>query len=155
MFALEPASGRELWRFDPHVDTRVRYGEGFAAGGGAWWRDPAAPTCATRIFLNTNDRRLAALDAATGKACAGFGRDEQVDTAADIQLDRPASMQITSPPVVARGVVMVGSAYADNQRVKEVFGAVRAFDAVTGAPRWRFDPLASANPWIVAGAANV
>lgn len=94
--------------------------------------------------MNTNDRWLSALDGATGKACAGFGRDGQVDTAADIQLDRPGGMQITSPPVVARGVVAVGSA-----------GAVQAFDAVTGAPRWRFDPLASANPWIVAAAANV
>ena len=158
VFALDPASGRELWRFDPHVDTRVRYGEGFTARGVAWWRDAAAPAaapCATRIFLNTNDRRLIALDAATGKACAGFGEDGQVDTAADIKLDRPAAMQITSPPVVARGVVVVGSAVADNQRVKEVSGAVRAFDAVTGALRWRFDPLASANPPIIAGAANV
>jgi quinoprotein glucose dehydrogenase len=64
-------------------------------------------------------------------------------------------MQVTSPPVVARGVVVVGSAVADNQRAKEVSGAVRAFDAVTGQPRWRFDPLASADPPVTAGAANV
>jgi quinoprotein glucose dehydrogenase len=64
-------------------------------------------------------------------------------------------MQITSPPVVARGVVVVGSSIDDNQRVKEVSGAVRAFDALTGAPRWSWDPLASAPASVIAGAANV
>jgi len=158
VFALDPATGTALWRFDPQIDTRVRYGEGFTARGVAYWRDPAAAPgapCAERIFLTTNDRRLIALDAATGKACAGFGTGGTVDVAAGVQLNRSNEMQITSPPVVARGVVVVGSAIADNQRVKEVSGAVRGFDAVTGKPRWRFDPLASASPPIVAGAANV
>jgi quinoprotein glucose dehydrogenase len=158
VFALDPATGREVWRFDPRLDTRVTYGEGFTARGVAWWRNPAASPgspCATRIFLNTNDRRLIALDAANGRPCPGFGRDGQIDVAAGVSLVSPAEMQITSPPVVSRGVVVVGSAVADNQLVREVSGAVRAYDAVTGAALWQFDPLASADPPIVAGAANV
>jgi quinoprotein glucose dehydrogenase len=158
VFALDPASGRTLWRFDPAIDATVRYGEGFTGRGVAYWRDPAAKPgapCAERIFLATNDRRLIALDAVTGRGCPGFGGAGTVDVAAGAALSEPREMQITSPPVVVRGVVVVGSAVADNQRLKEVSGAVRAFDAVTGAPRWSFDPLASANPPIVAGAANV
>ena len=158
VFALDPGSGQPLWRFDPGLDARVRYGEGFTARGVAYWRDPAAAAsapCAERIFVATNDRRLIALDAATGKPCAGFGQGGSVDVAAGVRLNEPREMQMTSPPVVARGVVVVGSSVADNQRLKEVSGAVRAFDALTGAPRWSFDPLASANPPIVAGAANV
>ncbi|MHB8527974.1 MAG: pyrroloquinoline quinone-dependent dehydrogenase [Caulobacteraceae bacterium] len=158
VFALDPATGHALWRFDPKIDTRVDYGEGFTSRGVAYWRDPAAAPaapCAERIFVTTNDRRLIALDAATGRACPGFGAAGEVDTAADIPLHADDEMQITSPPVVARGIVVVGSAIRDNQRVKEVSGAVRAYDAVTGKPLWSFDPLTSASPPITAGAANV
>ena len=158
VMALDPSTGKAMWRFDPRIDTEIHYGEGFTARGVAFWRDPAATAnapCAARIYLATKDRRLFALNAATGKVCAGFGVGGSVDVAAGVALNSPAEMQITSPPVVARGVVVVGSSVADNQRVKAASGAVRAFDAVTGRLRWSFDPLASANPPITAGAANV
>jgi quinoprotein glucose dehydrogenase len=156
--ALDPGTGRQLWRFDPRIDTKVRYPNDFTCRGVAYWRDPTAPPtapCAERIFLNTNDRRLFALDAASGRTCAMFGVGGAVDVAPGVVLARPGEMQITSPPVVTHGVVIVGSSIDDNQRVKEVSGAVRAFDARTGAARWSFDPLANAAPGVIAGAANV
>jgi quinoprotein glucose dehydrogenase len=156
--ALDPGTGRPLWRFDPRIDARVRYPNDFSCRGVAYWRDPAAPPaapCAERVFLNTNDRRLIALDAATGKTCVAFGQGGSVNVAAGVVFARNGEMQITSPPVVTHGVVIVGSSIADNQRVKEVSGAVRAFDAHTGAPLWMFDPLANAGPGVTAGAANV
>ena len=42
----------------------------------------AGAPCAARIFMNTNDRRLFALDAATGKLCPGFGAGGVVDAGA-------------------------------------------------------------------------
>ena len=156
--ALDPGTGAQLWRFDPRIDTAVRYPNDDTCRGVAYWRDPAAVAgapCAERIFMNTNDRRLIALDAATGKPCLAFGARGTVDVAKGVVLHRSGEMQITSPPVVARGVVVVGSSIDDNQRVKEVSGAVRAFDALTGAPKWSWDPLASAPASVVAGAANV
>ncbi|HZZ88765.1 MAG TPA: pyrroloquinoline quinone-dependent dehydrogenase [Caulobacteraceae bacterium] len=157
--ALDPGSGKPLWRFDPGVDPHVQYPNSYNCRGVAYWRDPgttaANAPCAARIFMNTNDRRLFALDAATGKVCPGFGDHGVVDVARGVPLVRPGEFQITSPPVVVRGVVVVGSSLDDNQRVREVSGAVRAYDAATGQPRWSFDPLAGANPPIVAGAANV
>jgi quinoprotein glucose dehydrogenase len=157
--ALDPATGKPIWRFDPNVPANVRYPNSYNCRGVAYWRDPTASAanapCAARIFMNTNDRRLFALDAATGKVCAGFGDSGVVDVAKGVTLATPGQIQITSPPVVVHGVVVVGSSIDDNQRVKEISGAVRAYDAVTGAPRWSFDPLAGANPAIVAGAANV
>jgi quinoprotein glucose dehydrogenase len=156
--ALDPGTGKEIWRYDPKIDPGVHYPNDENCRGVAYWRDPApAPgaPCAERIFMNTNDRRLVALDAGTGKVCTGFGQDGRVDVGAGVTLHRAGEMQITSPPVVARGVVVVGSSLDDNQRVKEVSGAVRGYDARTGALKWSWDPLASAPKTITAGAANV
>ncbi len=156
--AIDPGTGRPYWRFDPRIDPRVRYPNDDVCRGVAYWRNPGAPDrapCAERIFMNTNDRRLFALDAASGRPCAGFGRGGVVDAMPDAQLTRPGGAQITSPPVVAGGVVIIGSSIDDNQRVKETSGAVHAFDVVTGAPRWRFDPLMGAGANVIAGAANV
>lgn len=156
--AHDPGTGRALWTFDPRIDRAVRYPNSFNCRGVAYWRDPAAPPtapCAERIFMTTNDRRLFALDAATGKACAAFGQGGQADAMPGADLARPGGAQITSAPVVVRGMVVTGSSIDDNQRVHETSGAVHAFDAVTGQLRWSFDPLDSARPGVTAGAANV
>ena len=41
--ALDPATGRQLWRFDPKVDRSVEYPNSYTCRGVAYWRDPAAP----------------------------------------------------------------------------------------------------------------
>lgn len=156
--ALDPGTGRELWAFDPQVDPKVNYPNDYTCRGVTWWRDPEAAAgapCAARVFLATVDRRLYALDAATGRACPGFAGGAPVDVGAGLNLVRKGQMQITSPPVVVRGTVIVGSSLDDNQRVRELPGAVRAYDARTGQARWSFDPLANAGPDFAAGAANV
>lgn len=156
--ALDPATGRPLWTFDPKVDPKVSYPNDYICRGVTYWRDPEAPAdapCAARIFLATVDRRLYALDAATGAACPGFAAGQPVDVGAGLNLVRKGQMQITSPPVVVRGTLVVGSSIDDNQRVRELPGVVRAYDARTGAAKWSFDPLANAGPDFQAGAANV
>jgi quinoprotein glucose dehydrogenase len=156
--ALDPGTGKPLWRFDPKVDPKVRYPNDFTCRGVTYWRDPQAPAnnpCAERIYVATVDRRLIGLDAASGAVCQGFGQAGTVDVGAGLAFEWPGQMQITSPPVIARGVLVVGSSIDDNQRVRELSGAVRAYDVRTGAPRWSFDPLAAAAPGTIAGAANV
>jgi quinoprotein glucose dehydrogenase len=156
--ALDPTTGKPLWQYDPKVDPDVRYPNDNICRGVTYWRDPQAPAkspCAERVYLPTVDRRLIALDAASGAQCAGFGKDGVVDVGGDVTLVRPGEMQITSPPVIARDTIVVGSSLDDNQRVREVTGAVRAYDVRTGALKWTFNPLATAGPGFVAGAANV
>lgn len=155
--AIDPIAGKPLWRYDPAIDVKVRYPNDNTCRGVTYWRDPqalAGAICAGRIYLPTADRRLIALDAATGGLCAGFGSAGTVIVGGDVTLARPGQMQITSPPVIARGVIVVGSSIDDNQRVRELTGAVRAYDVRTGAPRWSFDPLAASASGNVAGAAN-
>jgi len=158
--ALDPGTGRELWRFDPEIDTHIRYPSDFVCRGVAFWRGPgpSAGVCAARVFMVTNDRRLFALDAATGKPCAEFGQRGAVAIVPYPKMLRPGEVQNTSPPVVVSGVVVVGSSIDDNQRVEAPRGVVRGYDAVTGAERWTFDPVArspqapNASSWIGEGA---
>jgi len=160
--ALDPGGGRVLWRFDPKIDPNVHYPNSFVCRGVAWWHNPSKKRgpCASEIFLATNDRRLIALDAATGNLCARFGEHGTVRIVPDPLLIYPGEVQITSAPVVTHGLVVIGSSIDDNQRVRAPHGTVLAFDAVTGARRWSFDPIprgpvaANAATWSTAGASQ-
>ncbi len=155
VIALDPGSGAPKWRYDPNISTGQRPANRYNCRGVAWWVDDQAAAnaaCRARIFMGTNDARVIALDARTGIPCADFGTDGAIklDTGS---LDWPGEFQITSAPVVSRGVVIVGSAISDNRRAEAPPGTVRAFDARSGRPRWSFDPLV--HDGIVAGHANV
>ncbi len=171
VIALDPGTGRELWRFDPKVATDRRPANRYNCRGVAQWRDVDAPAdarldapCSHRIFTGTVDARLIALDARTGQRCSAFGANGEVvlDTGA---LRWPGEFQVSSAPVVAGGAVIVGSSINDNGRAAAPSGKVRAFDARTGAPKWAWDavPRSATDPaaaswgegWRTAGAANV
>jgi quinoprotein glucose dehydrogenase len=160
--ALDPGTGREFWRFDPKIDPNEHYPNDFVCRGVTFWRNPKAPQggfCAARIFVATNDRRLIALDARSGRPCPDFGSRGTIAIQPSPKMFRSGEVQITSAPVASRGLVIVGSSIDDNQRVGAPRGTVRAFDAVTGAPRWSFDPIPhdasapNAASWSGAGAA--
>ncbi|MCA6110305.1 pyrroloquinoline quinone-dependent dehydrogenase [Bradyrhizobium cenepequi] len=156
VIALDPGTGTQKWRFDPDIGTRQRPANRYVCRGVAYWIDDRAPVgavCRSRIFMGTNDARLIALDAKSGIPCADFGNGGEVRLDIGMTLEWPGEFQVTSPPVVGRGVVVVGSAIGDNRRVDAPRGVVRAFDARSGAPRWNFDPLR--HDGIEAGHANV
>lgn len=147
--ALDPGTGRQIWRFDPRLPDDLSYPNSFNCRGVVYWKGSDGKG---RIFLAANNRRLYALDAATGKPITSFGQNGAA-VIYDGKLRRKAAMQFSSAPLVSRGVVVVGSSIDDNQMVDEARGTVRAFDAMTGAIKWRFDPVQGKN--IRAGAANV
>lgn len=140
--ALDPGTGKQLWEFDAKIKTDYRPANQFVCRGVSYWEDPqASGPCAARIFMGTNDTRLFALDAETGARCADFGQDGEVKIAIGMQLLGPGEFQITSSPAVIGDVVIVGSAIGDNVRADSPRGTVRAFDARTGALRWKFEPI--------------
>ena len=169
VIALDPETGTERWRHDPDVD-RTRRLAIVTSRGVSTWLDPDARVdraCRRRIFIGTVDARLIALDAATGTPCADFGRDGQVDLNVGIAVsDERCCYQVTSPPAVASGLVIVGSSIGDNRAVELERGVVRAYDARTGALRWSWDPIPTrasdparatwaGDSWGRTGAANV
>ncbi|HCU13182.1 MAG TPA: pyrroloquinoline quinone-dependent dehydrogenase [Gemmatimonadetes bacterium] len=145
VFALDPVTGAQRWVFDPQIDRTTQFGD-FANRGVALWLDDAAVVgsrCSLRVFVATIDTRLIALDAATGSPCADFGAGGTVGLRDGLR-NQPAfasEYEETSPPTVVDGVVVVGSAVADNNRTDAASGEVRGFDARTGALRWTFDPV--------------
>jgi quinoprotein glucose dehydrogenase len=168
VIALAPATGAELWRFDPHIKTDYRPANLFNCRGVELWRDPAADrnaVCASRIFTATNDARVIALDLPTGKPCEAFGDNGEVHVEIGMDLVWPGEWQITSAPLAARDVVIVGSSIGDNQRVLAPRGTVHAYDARSGKLRWQWDPIPGdakdpaaktwGEGWKITGHANV
>ncbi|MGH9162057.1 MAG: pyrroloquinoline quinone-dependent dehydrogenase [Vicinamibacteraceae bacterium] len=143
VIALDPATGAELWTFDAKVDRRLRYSE-VTSRGVSSWRDPRAQpraACAARIFVGTIDARLIALDARSGRPCAGFGTNGQVTLTQGVHAPNPGNYQVTSPPAIIGDLVIVGSSIGDNWNVDTGSGVVRAFDARTGSERWSWQPI--------------
>jgi quinoprotein glucose dehydrogenase len=142
VIALDAETGAERWSYDPEVDTTELYVT--ACRGVTFWDDPQASTgasCARRIFMGTLDARLIALDAQSGRPCEDFGQGGEVDLRRNIGPIGPGEYGVTSPPVVARDLVVTGTLVLDNRRVDAPSGVVRAFDARSGELRWSWNPV--------------
>ncbi|MGA8203164.1 MAG: pyrroloquinoline quinone-dependent dehydrogenase [Woeseiaceae bacterium] len=146
VIALDPATGAELWRHDPHLDRNKHYSE-IANRGVSSWVDPGAEPdapCRHRIFVGTLDARVIALDGATGTPCEDFGDHGQIwlnrDVGAELG-DAWVNYAVTSPPVIVGDVLVVGSSIGDNRSVQSELGIVRGIDARSGEERWRWDPV--------------
>jgi len=145
VLALDPTTGTKIWEFDPDIDLTHDYSEATNRGVSAWHDAKAkrGSPCAMRIFIGTIDARLIALDGQTGKPCADFGTQGQVDLTRDVELRDVGNYQVTSAPAIAGDLVITGSSIGDNRAVRLERGIVRAFDARTGKQRWSWDPI----PW--------
>jgi len=143
VLALDPATGRQQWRFDPKVpDDAIPYTA--ACRGVAYYVVPdAAPdqACARRILFGTLDARLFALDAATGRPCQDFGSNGEVDTKIGMGPTPPGYVSINSPPTIVRGVAVTGHQVLDGQDRWAPSGVIRGFDAVTGKLLWAWDMM--------------
>lgn len=134
VMALDPATGEEKWRFDPHVDPDRAYSEASSRG---------VLVSNGVVYFGTLDARLIALNASDGKL------RWQTEIAPGV---RDGDYQITSPPVIAGSTLIVGSAIGDNGRAEMQHGTVRGFDAVSGHLNWSWDPTppgktGAANAW--------
>lgn len=142
VLALDPVSGAERWRFDATVESR-KYPE-FTSRGVAAWTDSAAAVeapCRDRIFAATIESRLFAIDARDGTRCTAFGNGGEVSLREGVGTIDGFEFTISSPPLVAGDLVIVGSAIADNRRVTMPRGVVRAYDARSGRLAWAWDPI--------------
>ena len=141
LIALDPATGKQRWRYDPKVsDEWIPYtaacrGVAYHATLGT----AADNECAARIVEGTLDGRLIAVDARTGKPCSGFGTNGQVDIKRGMGDVYPGMVSMTSPPTIVQGVIVTGHQVLDGQKRGAPSGVLQGFDAITGAKRWAWD----------------
>jgi quinoprotein glucose dehydrogenase len=159
IIALDPATGRERWAFEPHIriggyatedDPEGLKSAPFAnCRGVAYWEDKSATgdskSCRQRILAATHDLKLFAIDARNGKPCEQFGNKGVVDLEPTVLNAQPPAaigeVKFPAPPTIIGDIVVIGSSVRDNHRWNAPNGAVRAFDVRTGKPRWTFDPV--------------
>jgi glucose dehydrogenase len=140
--ALSAETGNELWSYDPESYNWGPGVPGVTFGrhrGVASWTDGAE----RRIFLNTR-WRLIALDSKTGKPITTFGENGEIDLTKNLVwpvTDKPDYMN-TSPPVIYKNLVIVGSAVSDSLVYeKSPPGDVQAFDVHSGKRIWSFHTI--------------
>lgn len=138
VFALDQDTGKQLWRFDPKVDTGgvpAAICRGLAV---ATLPDVSGP-CAQRLVMATIDDRLIALDPKSGQRCQDFGSGADVNLTDGLGFIQKGFHYSTSPPTIVGSTIVVGSIVPDNQTNNEAPGVVRGFDLATGKLLWGWD----------------
>jgi quinoprotein glucose dehydrogenase len=164
--AIDAATGETKWVFDPKIYENglgIPANDGWLHRGVAYWRSGDDE----RIVMLTAFAQMIALDAKTGKPIPTFGADGRIDLTTGMR--RPVDRDyytVSSPPVIVRNVIVVGSSVMDwwGHRPSPP-GDVRGFDLVTGRLLWTFHTVAQGgepgvetwerDSWKEAGNANV
>ena len=132
--ALNAATGREIWAFDP-----AQYNNGEVVRlrnrGVTYWKGAEGE----RIFHFVRDR-VYALDARSGALITSFGKGGFIDLRQNLGVDpAKAVIEMTSPGAVFKNFLIIAS------RVNETYdaspGHIRAYDTVTGEMKWIFHTI--------------
>ena len=124
-FALNAATGEELWRFDPGLNGAAQ------RGLMAWEHDGER-----RVFY-TAGRELFALNALDGTPVESFGENGRLDLTPSG--DRTGYIGVTVPGVVFEDLIILG--YSTTETADAFPGSVRAFNALNGELVWQFDTI--------------
>jgi quinoprotein glucose dehydrogenase len=129
VIALDAATGREIWKFDP--------GGGATATGR--FRHRGVTVHRDRVFV-TYRSFLWALDRTTGTPIPGFGTNGRVDLREG--LDQPGeklTVSASTPGVVFEDLLIMGSSVPETLPGSP--GHIRAFDVTSGKVRWIFHTI--------------
>jgi quinoprotein glucose dehydrogenase len=137
--ALEAATGKEIWQFDPLKDHPFPHqpNSGGVNRGCAYWSDDK-PGGKRRVIHGTADGRLFSLDAKTGKLDPEFAKGGILDLRAGLDAKfAKLGYGPTSAPAIWKEVVVVGVSCGEGPGITAP-GDIRAFDVQSGAGIWRF-----------------
>ena len=139
--ALDPASGEELWVFDPQsyltgspIQTNIMI------RGIEFWTDGEIQ----RLFIATLGKQLISIDIDTGQLDPNFGDNGFVDLRSDLgRLEFETNfLTAGAAPIAVGSSVIVGSKIFDYGMFnRSPPGHVRAYDTYTGTFKWRFNTV--------------
>lgn len=158
LFALDAATGKELWRFNPLAGGGDHQALGVNRGV-VYWADGN-----DRRILYSAGATLFAVNAANGKIISSFGDAGRVNLKNG--LGREASqlyILATTPGIVFRDLIIMGSRVAEGPGPSAP-GHIRAYDIRTGKQAWTFHTIPHpgevgyetwpADAWKLSGGAN-
>ncbi len=133
LLALDAATGRLEWEFNPGLDKTRRFNL-FTNRGIGYWSQGAAE----RLVLGTQTGLVYSIDRKTGKLDPAFGVQGVLDTG-DTAMEGGVEGQysITSPISQCKGTLIVGGRVSDGLPAGPN-GDIRGYDIHTGQLRWRF-----------------
>lgn len=137
VIALDAASGKLLWRFDPNSDRQVN-GQQVVGKmrnrGVTYWSDGKQQ----RIFVAVR-QYLYALDAKTGELISGFGSGGHIDLRDDLGRDPKNMVSLTTPGIVYKDLLIIGSMMSETLPASP--GDIRAYNVINGKLRWSFHTI--------------
>ncbi len=131
LIALEAATGKEMWRFDPfEKEPAVGVNRGVT-----YWRDGEKET----IFLPAGSY-LYAVNAKSGELNQEFGEKGKIDLRRDLGTDPESiSVGLSTPGIIYNGLIIIGSATGEGYDASP--GHIRAYRARTGELVWIFHTI--------------
>src|SRR6516165_9928729 len=137
--ALEAATGKVRWQFDPLKDHPFPHQpmSGGVNRGCAFWSD-GQPDGRRRIIHGTSDGRLFSLDATSGRLDPNFADGGVLNLRKALE-PKVAALGYgpTSAPAIWKDTVIVGVSCGEGPGIAAP-GDIRAFDVRTGALAWEF-----------------
>jgi len=132
LVALDAATGREVWRFDPFENEKGNNALGVNRGVVVW------KSGSEKRVLYTAGPYLHAVDAGTGKLAMDFGVQGRVDIREG--LDRPAKDQFVlgnTPGALYKDLLVLPTRVSEGPGPSSP-GHIRAYDVRTGKLVWTF-----------------
>ncbi len=134
LFALDAATGEELWKFNPKA--RDESGLGLNRGLAYWASNRNEKS---RLFFSSGTK-LYAVDIENGKPIAGFGKNGNIDLRDGLGRNpEKLSVVANTPGVVHKNFLIMGTRVGEGPGSSP--GHIRAYNVITGEIEWIFHTI--------------